>query len=65
MQGHSYCCYQAKHEPYQCPDRSRIVGNPSLTGLWKGCPSSGRNHGVSPEHGGGSHSNIPVWIRSF
>src|SRR5260370_40314666 len=21
----------------------RIVGNPSLTGLWKGCPSSGHN----------------------
>jgi hypothetical protein len=25
---YSYCCYQAKYEPYQRPDRSRIVGNP-------------------------------------
>jgi len=25
-----------------------IVGNPSLTGLWKGCPSSDHNCGLDP-----------------
>jgi hypothetical protein len=31
-----------------------IVGNPSLTGLWKGCPSSARNRQVP---NGASHKS--------
>jgi hypothetical protein len=47
-------------------DSERVVSNPSLTGLWKGCPSIalGQRQGASPD-GGSSAGYCPFEERAW